>query len=152
VEEGDGAGAGAVGEVGGAEEEVPRRFKMGPMAVVDHGGGREVAEGEGEEYGEEGGDPDPTPNPNPTPINSIPNPHLNSNPERCLLLTYTVGDGPWVFYSPAPSNATLTLTLASDLNPSNSYDVKVYLSASCESGGSRWHRKSSLWAGIRFFS
>ena len=55
VEEGDGAGAGAVGEVGGAEEEVPRRFKMGPMAVVDHGGGREEAEWEGEEYGEEGG-------------------------------------------------------------------------------------------------
>jgi hypothetical protein len=71
-------------------------------------------------------------------------------PKPCLLLVFSVDDGPWVFVTPTPGNATLNLPLATGLSISSPHDVKVYLSASCESGGSRWHKLPAAAGGNTF--
>ena len=68
----------------------------------------------------------------------------------CLLLTYSVDDRPWAYYAPPVQNATLSVTLATGLSAAASHDVRVHLSASCETGGSRWHRKAAAAGGNTF--
>lgn len=73
---------------------------------------------------------------------------LTSKP--CLLLVFSIDDGPWAFATPTPGNVTLHLPLATGLSTSTPHDAKVYLSASCETGGSRWHKLPAASGGNTF--
>jgi lysophospholipase L1-like esterase len=68
----------------------------------------------------------------------------------CLLLAFSVDDRPWAYYAPPAQNSTLSIPLATDLDAAASHDVRLYLSASCETGGSRWHRRPAAAGGNTF--